>query len=228
MYQQQNILDADDYRRKKINFWFLWTAGNALGAAIGWALGETFGRITSETLGIRTGLLIATLTFEISVWLPRITISRYFKELNLLGYLEMMIWMITEVAMCVIVDLLPPNDVTWLTLGAGIANVMGATMSMLFSVIGLSEAQFRRLDKRRKAPSWWVIKTSFKAILGFIGITILFFTILTISTEIGKKSEMFLPVFGWALSGLLFGGGIGATTGFRYTKMVSQQDRILS
>lgn len=221
---QQNILDADDYRRKKINFWLLWTLGNAFGAAAGWVLGELFGSITLEMFGVRSSLLIASLFFEISVWLPRILISRYFRELKLLGYFEMMIWMISELGICIIADLLPPKDLSWLTVGSGIANILGPSMSILFLIIGLSDSKLINRVKKEKVNAGRVIKNAFTGLFGFTVIVILFFVILKVATTIGDNNQTFSPIVYNFLSGLLFGGGIGAITGIGYIKLINRQE----
>jgi hypothetical protein len=228
MYQQQNILEAEDYRRKKINFWFIWTIGNALGTAIGWALGETFGRITSETLGIRTGFLIATLVFEISVWLPRIWISRYFQELNLFGFLEKIVWMTTEAFTWIIADAFMSTEVHWFTWIASYAIVMGGTMSMLLSIMGMTKISINKPARRKKPTSQWAIKTFSITLFWFISLSIIFSAIWGTSMEVEKIAQGLPPFVGWIISGLSFGGCVGAITGLVYIKSISQRESIQS
>lgn len=231
--KQYYTLDAEDFQRKKMNFWFIWTAGNALGAAIGWTLGETFGRITSHFWGDVVGMLIATLAFEIPVWIPRIWIARHFRELNLLGYLEMLIWMTTEVVGCFVAPLAISGKVTWFTLGATGADITGTALSMVFSIIGFSESRFvalsrsKVLNQTQKVSGKRVIKTSIKAIFSLSGLVVLFYIILDASGEISKNAQLFPPMISWILSGLFFGGCIGAITGLMYTKSISQRESVL-
>jgi hypothetical protein len=225
---QYSILDAEDHRRKKINFWFAWTVGNALGAAMGWVLGEIIGRAAFEALGIRIALLVATLIFEIFVWIPRIIISRYFRELNLVGYFEIMIWMIVEATMIIVIGFIAPSGSNQFTLDAPLANVLGAAMSMLFVVIGLSDVHLIKNPAKYMTKSiWWVMITALKGLLGLTVITILFLFILTTSTKISSNAE-FPPIIDWMLSGLFLGVCIGAITGLGYVRSVSRRDSLLA
>lgn len=218
----QNILDPDDYRRKKINFWFIWTIGNAVGAAIGWALGEIIGRSVSTTMGFRFGILIAGLIFEISVWLPRILVSHYFRELKLLGFLEKVVWITTEGFVWFSIDAFTSTQPAYFTLGASFAIILGGMMSVLFSIMGLSKAQ-RSKPKRKKTTIWWAVKTFVITLLGLIGISILSSIIMALSMEIGEIIQSINTAVGWAISGLSFGCGVGTVTGFAYLNLINRR-----
>lgn len=222
---QETILDPDDYRRKKINFWFIWTIGNAVGAAIGWALGEIIGRSVSTTMGFRSGILIAGLIFEVAVWLPRILIPRYFQELKLLGFLEKVVWIATEGLVWFSIDAFTSTQPTYFTLGASLAIVLGGMMSVLFSIMGLSKAQ-RSKPKRKKPTIWWGIKLFVITLLGFVGVSILFSIIMVLSMEIGEIIQSLNTAVGWAMSGLSFGCGVGAVTGFAYLNLISRRENV--
>ena len=83
-------------------------------------------------------MLLAGIVFEISIWLPRIWVSHYFRELNLFGFLETVSWMATEVLTWIVIDISQLTNVTWFTLGASFSITSGAEMSMLLLLNGMS------------------------------------------------------------------------------------------
>jgi hypothetical protein len=225
MYQQ-DVLDADELRLKRINFWFIWTTANALGAAIGWAVGESLGRILPGNESIRLSMLLAGIVFEISIWLPRIWVSRYFRELNLFGFLETVGWMATEVLAWIIIDISQLTSVTWFTLGASFSITSGASLSMLLLLNGTSRSKSRKSVGRKPLTILWFIKTFFITLFGFIALNLVFTFLWIVPTEIERSTEASYPLLGWVMEGLLFGGGIGAVTGFGYSTKIERMTNI--
>jgi hypothetical protein len=98
-------------------------------------------------------------------------------------------------------------------------------MSMLLVIIGLSDIHLvNRPSTRRIKSMWWIIKTALKGLFGFTLITILFLTILSVANKISDIPLVFSQIINWGLSGLFFGGSIGAITGLGYVKSISRQN----
>src|SRR5215207_7574211 len=95
MIQSQTI-DLEDIQQNKINFFAIWVLSNAGGMAIGWCLGEYFGQLMLKEYGVRTGIFVAALVFELALWAARLLPSQYFSQERPLKFLGVTIWLTTE------------------------------------------------------------------------------------------------------------------------------------
>jgi hypothetical protein len=221
------MLNAEEYRQKKINFWLVWTLGNAFGAAMGWTFGEIIGRIVSEAFGVKIGLSIAALSFEASIWIPRMLIFHHYQDLKPIKFLDEVVWVITEGFVWVVIETVSTTNVTYFTLGASFSIIWGAMISMFFSITGLAKAR-KSENAKKKVTDWWLAKTFIFTLLGFIILNVIFSFIITTAMEISDMFQKINSIIGWILAGLAFGAGVGAITGLGYVNLISRRDSMLS
>jgi len=212
-----NLLDPEELRVRKVNFWSVWTLANALGAALGWFLGYGLSNMLPTSMDPKLTNLAGELLFEVTVWCSRWIVIKRFEEFNPLKGLEALFWIINEVFALSIFLVMGQKETSELFLEVTLAQVWGAGLWIVFALIMRSPRQ----DGKRPSGCILFFSSFLKGLFGFIGGTILLALIAVGSNQVGETIQKISFLLGWLLAGLALGGSIGAVTGLAFVRLMN-------
>jgi len=187
-----------------ITAWFLWIGINIVGSTFGVIFDEALGQWIAQTVSLNRGHLIALISFEISIWVPRRVVFRTLHLDATWTRLTQRIWIVTEIfGWGVGLQLMRSAPSPQLTTGTTFAAMIGASLWFI-----LWCAQQARPGR------WWVPVVLCYALGGVIISNSITVVIWLLSDEVNRMLSQILPaLLAHAGVGALIGLGVGGLTG---------------
>lgn len=204
-----------DRLQDQINLWLLWVLAITLGCALGWASGESLGRLVFHSFGWTLGHFVGWTTFEIILWTIRWQFLKRISPIPIWRRMDAWIWFSSELfAWSIAEGIHQLTAYIWMTSSAVWGVIVGTSIWFILACA------------RQAKPGRWFVLAG--ACYGFVGImsgTIALSLTVTLADEIQRTAErMAIPLAGWLMGGAMLGAVSGGMSGLAVARLWLKTD----